>query len=66
MLVKYVLDGGPNKQGAIEMEQEIDIPAGALQQLCLWQLVLGYRLREKEAEVREGGGGSERHDTIFY
>ncbi|GMI45420.1 hypothetical protein TrCOL_g1598 [Triparma columacea] len=50
MLVKYVLDGGPNKAGAIDMEQEIDIPAGALQQLCLWQLVLGYRLREKEAE----------------
>lgn len=50
MLVKYVLDGGPNKAGAIETEQEIDIPAGALQQLCLWQLVLGYKLREKEAE----------------
>jgi hypothetical protein len=50
MLVKYVLDGGPNKAGAIDMEKEIDIPAGALQQLCLWQLVLGYRLREKEAE----------------
>ncbi|GMH64678.1 hypothetical protein TrRE_jg6840 [Triparma retinervis] len=50
MLVKYVLGGGPSKAGAIDMDQEVDIPAGALQQLCLWQLVLGYRLREKEAE----------------
>jgi hypothetical protein len=28
---------------------EMEIPGSALQQLALWQLVLGYRLREEEA-----------------
>jgi hypothetical protein len=27
----------------------MEIPGSALQQLALWQLVLGYRLREEEA-----------------
>jgi len=57
-LVDFVLDGGESGRGrdnqdlssqekaAIEME----IPGSALQQLALWQLVLGYRLREEEAK----------------
>ena len=49
MLVQFVLDGGPNEAGKIEPGQEVDIPIGALKQLCLWQLILGYRLRENEA-----------------
>ena len=51
MLVDYILQGGsPNgdkkaltKDDGVRMEQE------KLQQLCLYQLVLGYRLREAEA-----------------
>ena len=43
------MDGGPNKAGKIETDQEVEIPVGALKQLCLWQLILGYRLRENEA-----------------
>jgi hypothetical protein len=57
-LVDFVLDGGesgrgknnqnlsPQEKAVIEME----IPGSALQQLALWQLVLGYRLREEEAK----------------
>jgi hypothetical protein len=29
---------------------EMELPGSALQQLALWQLVLGYRLREAEAK----------------
>ncbi len=54
MLVDFVLDGGPggsksgmDKKAANEIEMEI--PGSALQQLALWQLVLGYKLRESEA-----------------
>jgi len=58
MLVKFVLDGGPDQAGKIAEEQEVDIPVGALRQLCLWQLILGYRLRENEAtgEYKESLG----------
>ncbi len=55
-LVDFVLDGGdagrsrknlsPEEKASMEME----IPGSALQQLALWQLVLGYRLREEEAK----------------
>jgi Protein of unknown function (DUF760)/EF-hand domain pair len=31
-------------------EMSMEIPASALQQLALWQLILGYRLREAEAK----------------
>lgn len=57
-LVNFVLDGGDSgrtrsrepltEQQKAEMEMEI--PGSALQQLALWQLVLGYRLREEEAK----------------
>ena len=51
MLVDYVLDRGQTKSGQknIKRNQEMDIAGSALQQLALWQLVLGYRLREQEA-----------------
>ena len=43
-LVEFVLS--PQERVGMEME----IPGSALQQLALWQLVLGYRLREEEAK----------------
>ena len=52
MLVDFVLEGGeggPAKD--IPKEQmQMEIPGAALQQLALWQLILGYRLREAEAK----------------
>lgn len=52
MLVDYVLEGGESgKVKGIPKEQmEMEIPGSALQQLALWQLILGYRLREAEAK----------------
>lgn len=57
MLINFVLEGGDptsNKKRATalspeDMEREMELPGSALQQLALWQLVLGYRLREAEA-----------------
>ena len=55
-LVDFVLEGGDSgkaKKGLSEAEKaemEMEIPGSALQQLALWQLVLGYRLREEEAK----------------
>jgi hypothetical protein len=52
MLVDFVLDGGPSGRGkgrTHDKDLEMEIPSSALQQLALWQLVLGYKLREAEA-----------------
>lgn len=54
LVVDYVIDGGPSsrgKKGSREenIKKEMEIPGSALQQLALWQLVLGYQLREAEA-----------------
>jgi len=51
MLVDYVLESPQSKAGnkRVEKGQEMEISGTALQQLALWQLVLGYRLREQEA-----------------
>ena len=52
MLVDFVLDGGPSGRGkgrSNDKDLEMEIPSSALQQLALWQLVLGYKLREAEA-----------------
>ena len=54
MLVNFVLEGGDGGKGKKSLsdqekaEMEMEIPGTALQQLALWQLVLGYRLREAE------------------
>mmetsp|Transcript_28918 Transcript_28918/g.53401 ORF Transcript_28918/g.53401 Transcript_28918/m.53401 type:complete len:559 (-) Transcript_28918:75-1751(-) len=48
MLIDFVLEGGPDGK-PMEKKKEMEIPGGALQQLALWQLVNGYRLRETEA-----------------
>jgi hypothetical protein len=54
LLVDFVLegsDGGKSKKELSDKdkaEMEMEIPGTALQQLALWQLVLGYRLREAE------------------
>lgn len=60
-LVAFVLEGGDktkssknsNGSGLTDKEKaemEMEIPGSALQQLALWQLVLGYRLREEEVK----------------
>lgn len=53
LLIDFVLDGGPgrNRKGMQDKDKdyEMQIPGSALQQLALWQLVLGYKLREEEA-----------------
>mmetsp|Transcript_19806 Transcript_19806/g.22144 ORF Transcript_19806/g.22144 Transcript_19806/m.22144 type:complete len:160 (+) Transcript_19806:1-480(+) len=33
-----------------KLDMDIELPGSALKQLALWQLVLGYRLREEEAK----------------
>jgi hypothetical protein len=52
MLVNFVLEGGDSGKGknVPKDKMEMEIPGSALQQLALWQLVLGYRLREAEAK----------------
>jgi EF-hand domain pair/Protein of unknown function (DUF760) len=51
LLVDFVLEGGQSAKGknVPKNEMEIELPGSALQQLALWQLVLGYKLREAEA-----------------
>ena len=49
LLINFVLEGGGKKK-KMDPEQEMELPGSALQQLALWQLVLGYRLRENEAK----------------
>jgi EF-hand domain pair/Protein of unknown function (DUF760) len=51
LLVDFVLEGGEGAKGKNlpKNEMEIELPGSALQQLALWQLVLGYKLREAEA-----------------
>lgn len=50
-LVDFVLEGGENgpRKDVPKDQIEMELPGSALQQLALWQLVLGYRLREAEA-----------------
>jgi len=50
-LVDFVLKGSntSNKIQTDVSKLEMEIPGSALQQLALWQLVLGYKLREAEA-----------------
>jgi hypothetical protein len=54
-LVDFVLEGGDNGKVKKKLsneekaQMEMEIPGSALQQLALWQLVLGYKLREEEA-----------------
>lgn len=51
MLVDFVLAGSDADGKDVPREEmEMEIPASALQQLALWQLILGYRLREAEAK----------------
>ncbi|KAL7532426.1 hypothetical protein ACHAXR_007060 [Thalassiosira sp. AJA248-18] len=53
MLIEFVLEGGPEGGGGgggtTDKKKEMELPGSALQQLALWQLVIGYRLRETEA-----------------
>ena len=56
LLIDFVLEGGPEGGGTgggrskpMDKKKEMELPGSALQQLALWQLVIGYRLRETEA-----------------
>ena len=50
MLINFVLEGTPGGDAtAADKKKEMELPGSALQQLALWQLVIGYRLRETEA-----------------
>jgi len=50
-LVDFVMEGGEGgtRKDVPRDQIEMELPGSALQQLALWQLVLGYRLREAEA-----------------
>ena len=50
MLVRYILPGSDGKQRQLDDTSPLTIEQEKLQQLCLYQLVLGYRLREAEAK----------------
>jgi hypothetical protein len=50
LLVDFVLQGGVGRKNQVPRDKmEMELPGSALQQLALWQLVLGYKLREAEA-----------------
>jgi hypothetical protein len=50
MLVDFVLQGGSTTKKRLSHDKiEMELPDSALQQLALWQLILGYKLREAEA-----------------
>ena len=48
LLIDFVLDGRGTKKDKGD-DFEMEVPGTALQQLALWQIVLGYKLREEEA-----------------
>ena len=55
MLINWVLEGPAGDKGTVTRDSdakpvEMELPGSALQQLALWQLVNGYRLRETEAK----------------
>ena len=47
-LVTYILRS-PSGDGPLGKEQAVTMEQNRLQQLCLYQLILGYKLREAEA-----------------
>ena len=55
MLIEFVIEGGEGGPEGVgnakskDKKKEMELPGSALQQLALWQLVSGYRLRETEA-----------------
>mmetsp|Transcript_29463 Transcript_29463/g.101608 ORF Transcript_29463/g.101608 Transcript_29463/m.101608 type:complete len:136 (-) Transcript_29463:166-573(-) len=51
-LVRFVLAGGAEDSGAagLEAESEVTLEKRVLEQIVRWQLVVGYRLRELEAQ----------------
>ena len=47
-LVSYILRA-PSGDGPLEKDAAVTLEQAKMQQLCLYQLILGYRLREAEA-----------------
>jgi Protein of unknown function (DUF760) len=52
--IQLLVDSLMSRLGFDSMGQEVVIqqPIGSLAQLCMWQLVVGYKLRELEALER--------------
>ncbi len=48
-LVEYILRA-PDGDGPLGKEQQVTMDQEKLQQLCLYKLILGYKLREAEAK----------------
>lgn len=48
-IVTYILRA-PSGDGPLDKDAEVTLEQQKLQQLCLYQLVLGYTLRESEAK----------------
>jgi hypothetical protein len=48
-LVDTVIRGMGGDIGLQGYDMMTEVPAGTLAQLCMWQLVVGYNLREMEA-----------------
>lgn len=50
LLIDFVLEPSMgSSKGKSDRKKEMELPGSALQTLALWQLVIGYRLRETEA-----------------
>lgn len=58
-LVQFILKAPGQAEGALAKEQQVTIEGEKLNTLCLYQLVLGYKLREAEAtgEAQRAIGG---------
>ena len=67
-LVNYVLkDSSPEGAGQkLEPDQQVTMERRILDQICRWQIVVGYRLRELEARARRGGGSVSVHAFFFF
>ena len=49
LLVEYILKA-PGGERPLGKDESVTLEQEKLQQLCLYQLILGYRLREAEAK----------------
>ena len=52
-IVTYILRA-PGGEGPLDKDAEVTLEQQKLQQLCLYQLILGYTLREAEATGEAG------------
>ena len=55
-LVRYILRS-PSGDGPLDKDQAVTLEQAKLQQLCLYQLILGYKLREAGGQAGYGADG---------